>query len=114
MEWDVRRVGAGSELGHAPRSKTPRTNRHLRPGTPESLEFHAGHHPRAPRGVPGTLRYSPRLGEINVQAKANDHGKQCARDRHADDTGPDVRRQRVAAPSVRDGGCEIAKYPTRG
>src|SRR5438445_13103385 len=32
-------------------------------------------------------------GEIHEQAEARDHGRQCTRDQHADDSPPDVRRR---------------------
>ena len=49
-----------------------------------------------------------------MQPEAKDHGKQCARDRHADDSPSGCSAARAATPDVRDGGCEITKYPTKG
>jgi len=52
--------------------------------------------------------------EIHVQAEAKDRGKQCVRDRHADDSPSGCPTARAATPNVRDGGCQTTKYLTKG
>jgi len=48
-----------------------------------------------------------------VQAEAKDRRKQCARDRHADDSPPGCSVARAVTPNVRHGGCQTTKYPTK-
>ena len=49
-----------------------------------------------------------------MQAEAKDRGKQCARERHADDGPFACATARAATPNLRRDGAKTTKYFTRG
>ena len=54
------------------------------------------------------------VGAIHVQAEAKDRGKQCARERHADDSPAACPTARSARANRYRDGAGTTKYPTRG
>jgi len=78
------------------------------------LGTHAGRPPRLRVFRGGAVLLARRPRENHVQAEAKDRGKQCARDRPADDSPPGCSVARAETPNVRHSGCQTTKYPTKG
>src|SRR5205823_5067085 len=92
---------------------------------PGSLENARGPLPRDSRGPPptppeqgfrdGAIQPARRTrGEIHAQSEAKDRGKQCARERHADDSPSACPTARPVTPTARRHPARATKYSHKG